>query len=119
LNNFKKVARFNYYENLYLKVSYGLLALAISLFIITLIIINQFSSIPKLLIDFTASIFMLVIGNFILQIIRLFRFLFSIRKIEGNVGIKKTITSLFLSPLTAFIILILLLMMSLSSCSIQ
>ena len=119
MNDYKKTVKFNYFEKLYLKLSLGFFGLSISLFIITLFIINQFSSIPKLLINFSASIFMLVTVNFILQIIRLFRFLFKIRKLEDNIGIKRTVISLILSPITAGIIMILLLMMSLASCSIQ
>jgi len=119
LENVQKVKKFNHFEKLLFKVTLGILGIAISLFIITLVVVTQIYSIPKLLIDLTTSILMIAIANFFLSMVRIFKYLIKISKLENNIGIMRSIISLLISPISAALLLILIIMMSLSGCTIQ
>ena len=68
MNDVQKVEKFNRFERLLFKVTLGILGITISLFIITLVVVTQIYSIPKLFIDLTTSILMVAIANFFLAL---------------------------------------------------
>ena len=119
MNNTQKVEKFNHFETLLFKVTLGILGIAISLFIITLVVVTQIYSIPKLLIDITTTILMITIANFFLSIIRIFKYIIKISKLENNIGIMRSVISLLISPISAAILLVLIILISLSGCTIQ
>lgn len=119
MNDIQKVEKFNRFEKLLFKFTLGILGIAISFFIITLIVVTQIYSIPKLLIDLTTSILMVAIANFFLSVIRIFKYIIKISKLENNIGIMRSVISLLISPISVAILLVLIIMMSSSGCTIQ
>ena len=119
MDDIKKVEKFNYFEKLYLRVTLGILGLSISLFILTMYIVTEFSEIPKSLINFTILILYLSAAGFIMAIVRIIKYIVKISKLDNNIGIARTIVGFFLSPVSFAILFILVIMMSLSSCTVQ
>ena len=119
MNDIKKVERFNYFEKLFFKVTLGILGLSIFLFFFMLATVEYFSSFGRALFDFTGIVLFATMANFVLSLVRLFKYAFSIGKLENNIGITRTIISLFLSPVAFIILYILVIIMAFASCTVQ
>ncbi len=114
----EKVEKFNYFEKLHFKVTLGILGVSIIIIAIIGGIISQAAAIPKLLIDFTTAILYLAIASFLLAIVRVIKYLFKIRKLPNNIGIIRSISALIINPTSIIILFILVILMSLSGCTI-
>lgn len=118
MNDIQKVERFNYFERLFFKITLGILGSAIFLFIFTLATVSQFSVFSKILINITVVLLFMSIINLILTIGRIFKFAFKISKLENNIGILRSASSLLFSPLAFVILYILIIVMALASCTV-
>ncbi len=119
MNDIEKVEKFNYFEKLYFRITLGLIGLALLLFIFTMFVATKFDSIPKLLIDFTVVLLFVPAVNFFISIVRVFKYILSISRLDNNIGIVRSAFALLINPISFGILYILIIIMALSSCTVQ
>ncbi|MFK5883884.1 MAG: hypothetical protein QM489_06010 [Candidatus Izemoplasma sp.] len=119
MNKDKLVENFNYFEKLFFRITLGLLGASVAAVVLSFVILEQLGDIPKAFINITISMLLASGVNFLISLFRLFKFAFKISGKEGNIGITRTVTSLVLNPVTFIILYILLIILALSSCSVQ
>lgn len=119
MNNEKIVERFNYFEKIYLRFTLAVLGTAVLLSIIPFVFIDQISSISKLIANIAVSLMLVTVLNFFYAFFRIVKYARKISKLENNIGIMRTVSSLFLSPISFVILYILVIIMAFSSCTIQ
>jgi len=114
-----KYDKFNKFEKIFFRIH--TVSFIIGLFLLSLLYFAQdtFESIARTFLVVAYSFFYVVFANFIISIVRLFKYLFSFRKSQDMVTIKRTVAIMFTSPISLGIYLIIMLAMSLSlsSCS--
>lgn len=113
-----KVEKFNYFEKLYWKFTLGILGASIALVFISFAIITAVSDMPDLIVK-TIITFLIAAGvNFMLSVIRVFKFSFKISGEKDNIGITRSAMGIVLNPVSFIILYILLLIIALSSCTV-
>ncbi len=119
MDNEKIVERFNYYEKVYLRFTLGVLGATVFLSIVPFVFIDQISSISKLIANIAVSLMLVVTLNFFYAFIRIVKYARKISNFENNIGIMRSVSSLFLSPVSFTILYILVIIMAFSSCTVQ
>lgn len=119
MNDDKLVERFNYFEKLFFKITVGLFGATVATVILSFVILEQLGEIPKAFFNFVLSMLFASGLNFFVSIFRVFKFAFKISDKKNNIGISRTAIALVLNPVTFIITYILLIILALSSCTVQ
>lgn len=115
----EKEKSFNYFEKFFLRVSLSLLGGGFILLGLMLLLADQLKDVSEIL---SGLLFILLIssyGIFILSIVRIFKYIFVVSKRDDGSTIRKSVISLFISPIAIIIYNIAVFMVALSSCTIS
>lgn len=115
----RMMERFNYFEKLLFKVTLLFLGISVSLVVMFIASFNYLSDIPRLFVNFTVTMLIASGVNFFVSLVRIFKFAFKYSSNDKNIGITRSAVSLLLNPVSFIILYILLIIMALSSCTVQ
>lgn len=117
----EKIDKFNKYETIFIKIHLITLGLGMFLLMLAFLAVDSIESIARTFLGVVYVLLYVVIINFFIALIRLFKYLIVFRKSDKLPTIKRTIIIILTSPISLGIYFILTLIMSLSlaSCTIQ
>ena len=110
---------FNYYESIFLKISLGLLGASVVLFLSMFVFIDFVTDNANQLVKIIVFLLLSSLASFLIAIFRILKYTFVISKKNDESTITKSVISFFVSPTALIIYYIMVIIVSLSSCSIQ
>lgn len=112
----KNIEKFNYYEKLLFKTTLATLFISIALVFISYGLVARFAEIPDFLFGSIILLLLIAFFNFVLSLIRLFKFIVKVSGKEGSIGITRSVLGIFLNPTSILILMFTLFILALGSC---
>ena len=113
----EKLEKFNRYEKLFFRIELGVIAAGIGFYILFLAFIEGLGGLADLFISIFLLGWIIIILNFFIAIIRMFKYGISIRKEEGPKSIWRSFLTIILSTPAFVLYYILIFVSAISSCA--
>lgn len=110
---------FNYFEKVFLKISFGLLGLGLSLFILMFVFLDYVSDSASAFANIIIVLLLSSLASFFIAIFRILKYTFVVSKRNDGSTITSSIISFFISPMAIIVYYIMFFVLAFSSCSIQ
>lgn len=114
-----KIEKFNKFEKIFFRIELGILGVGIFLFTLFSIAIEALGGIADILITVILFSWLAIIVNFIISLVRIFKYLFNVEKFKEETSIWRSVITLFLSPALFGFFYILIIIATFTSCLAQ
>lgn len=109
-----KVNRFNRFEKLFLRIHLSILGFGLLLLGVAFATLDSVDSIAKTFVHVVYGLLYVVMIQFVISIVRLFKYLFGFKNVEEKPTIRRTIIIILTSPISLGVFFFLTFVMSLS-----
>lgn len=114
-----KIEKFNKFEKIFFRIELSILGVGIFLFTLFSIAIEALGGIADILITVILFSWLAIIVNFIISLVRIFKYLFNVEKFKEETSIWRSVITLFLSPALFGFFYILIIIATFTSCLAQ
>lgn len=115
----KNIKDFNYYEKLFLRITLILIGIGFTLIGLLLLLADYIDTIASGITGLVVILLFSSYGVFFLSIIRIVKYVFSVKKRNAGSTIKQSIITLLISPIAILVYYAIIFILSISSCTIQ
>jgi len=113
---YEKAAKFNKFEKIFVRIELGIALIGVLLFILFNAAMEVIGYFADAVISFLLFLWVVIILNFIISIVRIFKYLFSKAEFKKETSIWRSIITFFTSPIVFALVYLLIFIASISGC---
>ena len=113
----QRVEKFMKFEKLFFRIELLMLLIGVLFYALFMAFLERLGTVSDAIISFFFFMWVSIIGVFGITIIRIIKYLFSVRKLQASSSIWRSVVILLLSPINFILFYLLIFVAALASCS--